>query len=381
MKKMKIIGVICEYNPFHLGHLYQINKIKEKYNDCIIVAIVSSCFTQRGEVCIINKWDKAKIALDYGIDIVLELPFLYATSSADIFAKGAITILNKIGIDTLVFGTECDDIDTLKELAYIQLNDDNYDTIVKSYLDRGYNYPSSLNKALFDISGVMVDKPNDLLALSYIKQVMLINNSIDIINIKRTNDYHSKVIDGDIINASLIRKYIIENKDISNFIPNYDFNYIYKDYSINNYYPILKYQIINNIDNLDKFLTVDEGIENRIKKYINISNSWDELVNNIKTKRYTYNKINRMLIYILTNLTKKETEELMGSYYIRVLGFNDKGKNYLNKIKKEVDIITKYIKNKNKLFDLENRINNIYSLYTDSKLINDEYTHKPIIKD
>ena len=107
---MKIIGIIAEYNPFHLGHLYQIKEIKKKFPDSIIIAIVSSCFTQRGEVSIINKWDKTKICLDNDIDIVIEFPFLYATQASDIFAKGAITILNKLGIDILAFGTETDNI-------------------------------------------------------------------------------------------------------------------------------------------------------------------------------------------------------------------------------------------------------------------------------
>jgi len=378
---MKIIGLIAEYNPFHLGHLYQINEIKKRYPDSIIVAIVSSCFTQRGEVSIINKWNKTNICLDNSIDIVIEFPFLYATQSADTFAKGAITILNKIGIDTLVFGTESDNISELKEMANIQLNDKNYDNLVKSYLDKGSNYPTALSMAIKDTLGYEINKPNDLLALSYIKQVMLINKDIEVINIKRTNDYHGKIVNDDIVNASLIRDYLLNNKDISNFIPNYDINYIYKDLNINKYYGLLKYQIINNIDSLNKFLTVDEGIENRIKKYIYTSFSWDELVNNIKTKRYTYNKINRMFIHILCNLTKEDIKKY-NIDYIRVLGFNNKGRIYLNKIKKNIDvnIVTNYKENISKLFDLEYKISCIYSLITDKDLIKEEFSHNPVIK-
>ena len=116
---MKIIGIIAEYNPFHNGHLYQINKIKEKYPDSILIGVVSSSFTQRGDISILNKWDKAKLSLANGLDLVIELPFVYATQSSDIFAKGAINILNKLKIDTLVFGTESDNINKLKELADI----------------------------------------------------------------------------------------------------------------------------------------------------------------------------------------------------------------------------------------------------------------------
>ncbi len=378
---MNVIGIIAEYNPFHLGHLYQINKIKEMYKDSIIIAIVSSSFTQRGDVSILNKWDKARIALDNGIDLVIELPYFYAGQSSDIFAKGAVTILNYLGIDTLVFGMESDDINNLKLMADIQLNDKNYNNIVKEYLSNGYNYPTALSKAIKDILNLDIYLPNDLLALSYIKQVKLINNNINVIGIKRTNDYHSKEITSNIVNASLIREQFKNNLDISNYIPSYDTNKLY-NVSVNDFYPLLKYQILNNINNLDKFLTVDEGIDNRIKKYINNSNNWDELVNNIKTKRYTYNKINRMLMHILFNLTKDESKNIVIDY-VRVLGFNSKGRSYLNKIKKnkDINIVTNYKDGISKLFDLENRVNNIYAIIVDNKLIYEEYSHNPIIID
>lgn len=378
---MNVIGIIAEYNPFHLGHLYQINKIKEIYKDSIIIAIVSSSFTQRGDVSILNKWDKTRIALDNGIDLVIELPYFYAGQSSDIFAKGAVTILNYLGIDTLVFGMESDDINNLKLMADIQLNDKNYNNIVKEYLSNGYNYPTALSKAIKDILNLDIYLPNDLLALSYIKQVKLINNNINVIGIKRTNDYHSKEITSNIVNASLIREQFKNNLDISNYIPSYDTNKLY-NVSVNDFYPLLKYQILNNINNLDKFLTVDEGIDNRIKKYIKNSNNWNELVNNIKTKRYTYNKINRMLMHILFNLTKDECKNIVIDY-VRVLGFNSKGRSYLNKIKKnkEINIVTNYKDGISKLFDLENRVNNIYAIIVDNKLIYEEYSHNPIIID
>lgn len=378
---MNVIGIIAEYNPFHLGHLYQINKIKEIYKDSIIIAIVSSSFTQRGDVSILNKWDKTRIALDNGIDLVIELPYFYAGQSSDIFAKGAVTILNYLGIDTLVFGMESDDINNLKLMADIQLNDKNYNNIVKEYLSNGYNYPTALSKAIKDILNLDIYLPNDLLALSYIKQVKLINNNINVIGIKRTNDYHSKEITSNIVNASLIREQFKNNLDISNYIPNYDTNKLY-NVSVNDFYPLLKYQILNNINNLDKFLTVDEGIDNRIKKYIKNSNNWNELVNNIKTKRYTYNKINRMLMHILFNLTKDESKNIVIDY-VRVLGFNSKGRSYLNKIKKnkDINIVTNYKDGISKLFDLENRVNNIYAIIVDNKLIYEEYSHNPIIID
>ena len=379
---MKVIGLIAEYNPFHLGHLYQINKIKERYPDSLIITIISPCFTERGELSILNKWDKTEICLENDIDLVIELPTLYATQSADIFATGALKLLNYLNIDTLVFGSECDDIDTLTELAKIQLNDDKYDELVKDYLDSGLNYPTAMSKALNDISNIKIEKPNDLLALSYIKCIIQNNYHITPVSIKRTNDYHSKMITSKIINASLIRELLKEDRDITPYVPDITAKYIYPDISINNAYSFLKYNIINNKNNLADYLTVDEGIENRILSKINTSSSWEELITNLKTKRYTYNKISRILIHILLNMKKTDNQE--NDIYLRILGFNKNGRKYLNKIKKgiTIPIYTNYKPNKSKIFDLEYRVTYIYSLIvSDPSLIKKEYQNKPIIKD
>jgi len=377
---MKKIGIIAEYNPFHLGHLYQINKVKELYPDSIIIAIISTHFTERGDISILNKWDKTKICLDYNIDLVIELPTLYATQSSDIFASSALKLLNELKIDTLVFGSESDDINTLYKLADTQLNNKEYDELVKKYLNEGINYPTAMSKALKSILNITIDKPNDLLGLSYVKEIIKNNYPIEPITIKRNNDYHGKQIKDNIISANLIRKLLLDKKDIKKHIPDITNKYLYHDLSLNKAYPLLKYQIINNINNLDQFLTIDEGIENRIIKYINISNTWEELVMNIKTKRYTYNKINRMLLHILLGIKKEDNNK---DIYLRILGFNKKGQIYLNKIKKDINInvVTGYKPNISNTFDIEFKSTNIYSLLVDDQnLIKQEYKNKPIIK-
>lgn len=291
---MNVIGIVCEYNPFHLGHAYQLNKIKEMFHDSIIIVICSTNFTQRGDVSIINKWNKTKIALEYGVDIVVELPFGYATQSSDIFAKGALEILNYLKIDTLVFGSESNNIDSLIELANTQLNNQQYNIIVKKYLDNGFNYPTALSKALLDITNKTIDKPNDLLGLAYVKEILKNNYNIKPISIKRTNDYHGTNINSNIINASLIRDLTRKKQDVSKYIPNNTSKYLCNT-SIDDFFPYLKYQILTNSNKLYIYQTVDEGIENRIIKVINNCHSYEELIDKIKTKRYTYNKINRML--------------------------------------------------------------------------------------
>lgn len=375
---MEIIGIVAEYNPFHNGHLYQIQKIKEKYPDSILVAVVSSTFTQRGTVSILNKWTKTKIALDNHIDIVIELPFVYATQSSDIFAKGAVALLNKLKVTRIIFGTERDNLNELSLSADIQLNNKEYHKLVKLYLSKGLNYPTATNKALEDLTGQVVTTPNDLLALSYIKEIKSNNYQIKYENIKRTSSYHGTEINNNITSASNIRKLYQENKDIDNLIP-YSKEQLYK-VDMNKFLPLLKYQIFLNQDNLNKYQTVDEGIEGRIIKYITKSSTYEELINNIKTKRYTYNKISRMLLHILISFTKEEAQNI-NIDYIRLLGFSPNGKHYLNKIKKELDVllITGYKKNISKVLDIELRTTKIYTLIIGNELLLEEYRNKPII--
>lgn len=377
---MQRIGLIAEYNPIHNGHIYQIKEIKRLYPDSIIILITNSYFTQRGDISIINKWDKTKIALDNNIDLVIELPFPYATQSADIFAKGALKILNFLQIDTLIFGSESNDINKLKKLASTQLNNKKYDEKVKTYLNQGINYPTAMSNSLKDILGYTTSSPNDLLGISYIKEIIRNNYKINTVSIKRTIDYHSKIASKKIASATLIRTLIREKKDITNYIPKYQTDYLYQNLSLESYFPYIKYKIITST-NLAIYKTVDEGIENRINKVINSVNSWKELVEKIKNKRYTYNKVNRMLIHILTNFTKDESNNL-NIDYIRVLGFSQKGRLYLNQIKKDlkVPLITNYKPNLSPLLDIEFRVAKIYSLPLNKNIIEKEYKQPPIYK-
>ena len=376
---MRIIGLIAEYNPFHNGHIYQIKKIKEMYPDSLIIAIISTNFTERGDISIINKWDKTEICLKYGIDIVIELPTLYATQSADMFAYGAINILNSLKIDTLVFGTESDDLDELVMMANVTLNNKKYDELVNKYMTTGINYPTAKSKAIYDITKKKIDQPNDLLALSYIKEIVKNSYSITPISIKRTSEYHGKNVSSNIISANLIRELLNKSEDISLYVPCITKKKIIKDMKLDNAYSYLLYNIVNNKDILNSYLTVDEGIENRILDGIHRVNDWHSLVMKIKTKRYTYNKINRMLLHILLNIHKVDNNN---EIYLRILGFNSKGQNYLNKIKKEINIpvFTGYKPKQLNVLDIEFRSTFIYAIIVnDLSLIDKEYRGIPII--
>ena len=373
---MRVVGIVAEYNPFHYGHLYQIRKVKEMYPDSIIIAIISTNYTQRGGFSLINKWDKTRICLNYGIDMVVELPTLYTTQGADMFAYGAISILNMLHIDTLVFGMECDDVEYLIKAAKTQINNSKYDELVQKYLLTGVNYPTALGNALKEMIGYTTDKPNDLLAISYIKEIIKNNYKIEPVGIKRTNDYHGKEIKSSIVNASLIRDMLDKNMDVSKYVP----IETYKCLNMKNFdngYLLLKYNISNNENRLYEYLTVDEGIENRILKYYKDCDNWCALVNLIKTRRYTYNKVNRMLMHILLNIKKNDNDK---EIYLRVLGFNDIGRNYLKQIKKDIDVINTCKQGINKALDIEINATYIYSLVTgDNSLIEREYKNKPII--
>lgn len=381
---MHTIGIICEYNPFHNGHLYHIQEIKKKYPKSIICLVMSGNFTQRGELSVINKWDKTEIALEYGIDLVIELPFNFASQSADIFCKGAIEILNHLKVDTIVFGSESNDIKFLNEIVDIQLNNKDYDILVKNYINEGVNYPTAISKALEEIGNIKVENPNDILGVGYIKEIKKNNYNIKFDTIKRTNNYNDIYTSGSISSATSIRNLLKEKKDTKDFVPEISYKYLSNHlYFIDDYFSFIKYKILSEIDNLDKYQTVDEGLSNRIKKYINQSNSLEELIMNIKTKRYTYNRLKRMFIHILVGFTKENADDTLK--FIRVLGFNKKGRYHLNKIKKDIDIpiITNYSNSKG-LLNFENKINSILSVALPQKkqidFIEKEYKQKPIIK-
>ena len=368
-------GIICEYNPFHNGHIYHLNEVKKLVKDDEIILILSGNFTQRGNISILEKYDKAKIALKYGVDLVIELPYEFATESSDFFAKGALKLLNELKCNKLIFGSESNDIETLKELANIQLNNKEYEKIVKEELDKGINYPTAMSNALKKITKKTISDPNDLLGLSYVKEILKNKYKIEPITIKRTNSYSSKKLEeNNISSATSIREALKEKKDIKKYIPKESKDLLVR-FNEEEYFKLLKYKILSET-NLEKYQTVDEGLDNKLKKEINNSKELYDFINKIKSKRYTYNKISRMLTHILCSFTKEENKKDIN--YIRVLGFSSKGRKYLNKIKKEVNIpiITNVNKENIKLLDLELRVDNIYNLITNR---NDNlYAKRPI---
>ena len=314
---MKAIGIIAEYNPFHNGHLYHLNKIKEEYPDYTIILVMNGNFTERGEVTIIDKWKRCDIALELGIDLVIELPFPFATQSADFYAYGAITLLEKLQVEKVIFGSESNNIEDLKLIAETQINNSEFDKLVKVYCKLGNNYPTALSKALEDLTSKKITTPNDLLGISYIKAIVENNYKIIPETIKRTNNYHDKELTNSFSSATSIRESLKENLDIKKQVPLNTLKRLDNLHYMDMYFNILKYKIITE-DNLEKYQTVETGMNKKLKDIITKVNNYDELIKNLKSKKDTYNKISRMLLHILCNFTKEDANSFKDITYVRI---------------------------------------------------------------
>lgn len=373
---MKSIGIIAEYNPFHNGHLYHLNQIKEKYPDHTIILVMSGNFTERGDVSIIDKWKKTEIAQKAGIDLIVELPFPFATQSADYFSYGAITLLEYLKVEKVVFGSESNNIEDLETIVDCQLNNEDFDKLVKVYSKFGKNYPTALSLALKDLTGKEITTPNDLLGISYIKAIKKNNYNIKPETIKRTNLYHEEELNEEISSATAIRKALKENIDIEKHVPDFTIPYLKDLHFIEDYFTLLKYKVLTEED-LSKYQTVDEGIDQLLKKEISNTSSYEDLVTKLKSKRYTYNKITRMLLHILCNFTKEKARQFQDISYIRLLGFNEKGRQYLNSIKKDIQvpIISKINRTKDPMLEFEIQTTKIYSLIGQDLTKNEYQNH------
>lgn len=375
---MQIIGIVTEYNPFHNGHLYQIKKIKEMYPDSVIIVAMSGNYTMRGEISVLDKWNKTNIAINNGIDIVLEIPFIYSNQSSDIFSYAALKMLNEFKIERLVFGSETNNIDLLSLASSVQIDNKKFDSLVKDYMSKGYNYPSSIGKSIYELTGIKIKESNDILGVSYIKEILKNKYNIKPISIKRTNNFKTNTKKSNIISAYEIREFLNKNESIKEYVPNNVTPYIKKvDYE--KLFNLIKYKVISEKNSLNKYHLIDEGIENRIYEGVIKCDNYDDLVKYISNKRVTINKVNRILINIFVGLTKEETSNKELSY-IKLLGLSKNGKKYYSKIKKDINIkiCNKFEKD---IMNTELKASYLYSIITNDKSIfNSEIINHTITK-
>ena len=339
---MKVVGIVCEYNPFHNGHIHHLNRAKEIAGDGIVISILTGYFSMRGDISVLNKFDKVKTAIEHGVDITIELPYLLGTQNADIFAYNSIYLLNKMGVNEIVAGSENNNIETIEKALEIEKND-NFQSDIKNNLNQGLSYRKSYSLALEKYNINL--SSNDLLNVKYLKAIKEINPNIKLTLIQRINNNYSdeQLNETNIQSATAIRM----ANDISKYVPE-TINDIYLNkgfYNINKFTNIFKHLILT--QELSNIFQATEGIENSL--YINFL-SVDELVNTLSTKRYTKTRIRRFISYIITNTSKDELLNIDESI-VRVTGFNNKGREYLNKNKKEIIYFTR----------ITDKINNIYS--------------------
>ena len=404
----RVLGIIAEYNPFHNGHLYHIAKSKQETGAQYVIAVISGNFVQRGNTSIINKWTKARMALLNGADLVIELPTIYSISSAENFAEGAIKILNSLGVvDTLSFGMEANDISTLNNIANVLYTEPKeYVTMLSHELSKGNSYPKARENALLlylnDIKRYanVLSGSNNILGIEYLKALRKTKSTITPVGIKREKVlYNDKYIVDEFASATAIRKMLMtkELNDISKVMPRNSYLLLGEELKKGHYViDIARFEkeIIYtlrkmSVQDIAKLPDVSEGLENSLKNAADSCNTLKDLINIVKTKRFTQTRIQRILLYCLLGITKKQMETSRKiTPYARVLGFNNKGKELVSEMMKlnpKLNIVTsvkKYIdtvanKNLREMIDIDILATNIYTLgYFADSYSNLDYTNK-----
>ena len=371
---MSVIGIVCEFNPFHNGHKHLIDSVK--VDGDIVVCVMSGNFVQRGEPAIFSKEVRVKSALMNGADIVLELPFLYATASAEIFASSAVKILNAFGCDKIAFGTENTTLSQLENAVDVLLSVD-FDKKIKKHLENGISYPKARQMAYEEYnSDCDISSPNNILAIEYISAIKKNNYSITpIAVIRKGADYNDNFAVHEFASATHIRNLINENKDFEKYVPDnvYEIyiNALEKGEYLNaEKFNISALSILRSIDAINpKIANMAEGLENRIASAIKISSDINEVYDNVKTKRFTHSRIRRAVLSTIMSVTNDDLQ--IPVPYCRLLGFNTKIANNLGDLAKKCSLpfVVNYsdIVNLNKddalqVFGLENKSSDLYNL-------------------
>mgnify|MGYP003290010815 CR=1 FL=1 len=333
---MKISAVICEFNPFHNGHKYLLDEIKKQGYDCVI-CVMSGSFTQRGEVAVTDKFERARVALKNGADLVIELPAPYAVSSAQVFAKGGVDVIKATGVvDKVFFGSECGDIELIKKAAFAT-KDIKVSEILTERMAEGDYYPLALQKAVMEVFGSEISNilasPNNTLGVEYVKE--LEGSGIDTDTIGRIAVEHdSTSANGCFASASLIRDMIFNGEDVSGFVPEGDFsNPARTEFAERAVMYKLKSMSLEDFENLPD---VSEGLHNRIYSAVKKCSTLKELLFEVKTKRYTLARLRRIITYAMLDITKDLQKAPLP--YLRILGMTDKGAEALSVISKKTDL-------------------------------------------
>ena len=388
----KVLGIVAEYNPFHNGHLYHIQKSKVLSGTDTVVAVISGNFTQRGETSIINKWEKAKMAINNGIDLVVELPTIYSISSAENFANGAIKILDSMKvINLLSFGIEAQSLLQINKVADVLYNEtEEYKELLRKELDKGISYPEARQNAV--VSYLQEDKyrevlscSNNILGIEYLKTLKKIKSKITPVAVNRKLvSYNGDEIVEDFASSTAIRNLLKDDNidKVANVVPEKTLQILkqnindgteVQDISVFAKEILYKFRTMS-LSEIADLPEVSEGLENLIKESSEKTNNLSEFMELVKSKRYTQTRIQRIMLYALLGITKADMEMSKNiNPYVRVLGFNEKGEKLLSNIINEKDTNIPLITSVKK-FESENKNSDYKRLLEIDKIATDVYT-------
>lgn len=342
----KAVGIVVEYNPFHNGHKYHCSKAKE-HGD-LVVAVMSGDYVQRGEPALINRWDRAELALKNGVDIVVELPIFYSTQSAEIFSRGAVGLLDLMGVEKIVFGSESGDIQSLKEKADLEELDEFKDEL-KKQLKEGCSYPTAYSKSLKKLKAGEELNSNDILGVEYIKALKFWKSRIEPVAIKREKSgYYSEGIEDGISSATGIRRKLELGEEIKEVVPTSTYEVLNAALEENrfarlkDFYPFIRHKILLEKDNLKDIQDMEDGYENRLYSAAFKFSTFEDFFKEIGSKRFTIGRTQRILIHILLGIKKEDIDIVKKRVpYVRILGFTKEGQSYLKNLKeKEGEVLT-----------------------------------------
>ncbi len=374
---MKIAAIIAEYNPFHKGHLEHLKQAKKITSADYVIALISGNFVQRGEPAIVDKWQRAEMAVEAGLDLVLELPTFYATASAENFALGAVYLLNQIGVDYLAFGAENADINILKKVA-TEMQRGDYQARLKSIIKSGASYHRAASEALRLDSDNFTFAPNNILAIEYLKALSKLNSKIEPVAIQRRgDDYNSQSVTSSFASATAIRKTVLRRtvdwQLVESLLPLKQYQILYNSVyyaQLNDYKQIFNAAAIAlGKEGIAEIRGVGEGLENRIYDNLSKVMSLDDLVESVSTKRYPQTRIKRIIINLLLGIKKEQAVDLALLDYARILAYRAESSVLLKKIKKDDNVflinnvardLKKYQK-KNALIDLDIKATGVYA--------------------
>lgn len=391
---MAIYGIVVEYNPFHNGHLWQIEQIKNQEDCSAIVVCMSGNFVQRGEPAVLDKWKRTELALSYGVDLVIELPFVFAVQPADIFARGAVAILQEVGCDKLAFGVENGESHEFQEIGqWLAHNEKQIKEAIEENSQDNQNYKELYNETLRKIApetSIDFTQPNNTLAIAYAKENAAYENPLELFPIPRKESQHRDIDinkEAKITSATAIRKYFFEKNPIEELrsLPKLTKTILKNSYGMNweALWPYLKYRLIVSSKNeLRSIYQVTEGLENRIKDKIKPDSSYTSFMQELQTKRYSKARLNRLLTYILLGLESHVVEtEMKRDVFIRVLGFRERGQEILSDLKHQTEsqILTNISKDNAESCHIDIRAGKIYQLGSKDNLPSQDFFREPII--